>query len=313
MELRQLRYFVGIAEAGSLLKASARLHIAQPALGQQMAALEGELGAQLFVRSSRGMSLTEAGTAFLDHARIVLADVERARSVVKDSTAIPSGDVVIGLTNTIALAATVPIVLACRERLPQVRLRVVEAYSGHLREWLQSGRLDLAFLFGDAEDPALIKRPLLEEPLALVTDIRGPRLPARISLARAIAHPLVLPSPEHGLRRIIDEACAAQSLVPNVVAEIDSLPSVKRTVEAGLGFTILSLGSVAEEVEMGRMRAVTINDTRMLRRVVIATSVTRPTTIASRAVCDLACDVVKMKVQAGDWPGRWIGAERPKH
>jgi len=311
MELRQLRYFIGVAEAGSLLKASSRLHVAQPALGQQMAALESELGTQLFVRSSRGMSLTEAGTAFLDHARIVLADVERARNVVKEAVAVPSGDVVIGLTNTIALAATLPLVIACRERLPQVRLKVVEAYSGFLREWLHSGRLDLAFLFGDGEDPALIKRPLLEEHLALVTGVvgmSGPPLPSRISLARAAKYPLVLPGREHGLRRIIDDACAPLGLELNVVAEIESLPSCMRAVEAGLGATILSLGSVAEEVEAGRLRAATISDARMLRRVVIAASVTRPATLASRAVSDLACEVVKHKVQSGEWPARWIGA-----
>jgi LysR family transcriptional regulator, nitrogen assimilation regulatory protein len=79
MELRQLRYLVGISEAGSLLKASRVLRIAQPALGQQMAALEAELGTTLFVRSSRGMSLTEAGRKLVEHAHIVLADVERAR------------------------------------------------------------------------------------------------------------------------------------------------------------------------------------------------------------------------------------------
>lgn len=308
MELRQLRYFIGIAEAGSLLKASSRLHVAQPALGQQMAALESELGTRLFVRSSRGMSLTDAGTTFLDHARIVLADVERARSVVKEAAAVPSGDVVIGLTNTIALAATLPLVIACRERLPQVRLKVVEAYSGFLREWLQSGRLDLAFLFGDGEDPALIKRPLLEEHLALVTGMAGPALPSRITLARAARHPLVLPGREHGLRRIIDDACTHQGIELHVVAEIESLPSCKRAVEAGLGATILSLGSVAEEVDAGRLRAATITDARMLRRIVIAASVTRPATLASRAVSDLACEVVKHKVQSGEWPARWIGA-----
>ena len=74
MELRQLRYFIGISEAGSLLKASARLHVAQPALGQQISALEDDVGAKLFERSSRGVVLTEAGKSFLEHARVVLAD-----------------------------------------------------------------------------------------------------------------------------------------------------------------------------------------------------------------------------------------------
>src|SRR5690606_41141063 len=141
MELRQLRYFVAASEAGSLLKASGRLHVAQPALGQQITALEDELGTRLLERSSRGVSLTEAGKIFLEHARLVLADAERARLAVQQSAADPRGEVSLGLTTTVALAATMPILSACRSRLPQVRLKVVEAYSGFLRERLQAGRL----------------------------------------------------------------------------------------------------------------------------------------------------------------------------
>src|SRR5438445_10054600 len=100
MELRQLRYFIGASEAGSLLKASTRLHVAQPALGQQISALEDDVGAKLFERSSRGVVLTDAGKIFLEHAQVVLADVERARRAVRESSAIPSGDVVVGLPTT---------------------------------------------------------------------------------------------------------------------------------------------------------------------------------------------------------------------
>jgi LysR family nitrogen assimilation transcriptional regulator len=228
MELRQLRYFIGVVDAGSLLKASARLHVAQPAVGQQIAALEHELGARLFERSSRGMHLTPAGRSFLEHAKVVLADVERARAAVRDLAAVPRGEVVVGLPTTIALAATVPLVRACRERLPQVHLKIVEAYSGFVAEWLQAGRLDLAFLYGDHGEPAMLKRALLDERLALIAGPTGAALPNRISLQRVAAHELVLPSRDHGLRRIIDEACAALGLRLSVVAEIDSLPNVKR-------------------------------------------------------------------------------------
>ena len=140
MELRQLRYFLGVCEAGSLLKASAQLHIAQPALGQQIAALEEELGVRLFVRSTRGMALTPEGRVFLEHARVVLTDADRARQAVRASTTEPHGQVVLGLPTTVALAATVPIVQACRARYPRIQLQVIEAYSGFLREWLQMGR-----------------------------------------------------------------------------------------------------------------------------------------------------------------------------
>lgn len=308
MELRQIRYFVGVSEAGSLLKASARLHIAQPALGQQIAALERELGARLFDRSSRGVTLTEAGKAFLEHAKVLLADAERARAAVRDSSHVPSGEVAIGLPTTVTLIATVPILQACRERLPQVRVKIVEAYSGFIREWLVSGRLDLALLYGDQPDAVLAKQPLLEDRLALVTAATGAALPRRLPLAALARWPLVLPGREHGLRRIVDEACEAADITLNVVAEIESLPSVKRAVEAGLGSTILPLGAVADEVAAGRLRATAIDSPAMLRRVVCAAPVTRPGTVAAGAVAVLIVDVLWQMVEDGRWPARWIGA-----
>lgn len=307
MELRQIRYFVGVSEAGSLLKASARLHIAQPALGQQIAALERDLGTRLFDRSSRGVALTEAGKAFLEHAKVLLADVERARAVVRDSSRVPSGEVSIGLTTTVSLIATVPILQACRERLPQVRIRIVEAYSGFLREWLVSGRLDLALLYGDAPDAVLARQPLLDDPLAFVAGPQGPALPRRMKLAALARRPLVLPGRDHGLRRIVDDACDSSGVALDVVAEIESLPSVKRAVEAGLGSTILPLGAVADEVAAGRLRAVAIDSPALLRRVVCATPVTRPGTAAAAAVAALVVEVLRQMVDDGRWPARWLG------
>lgn len=159
MELRQLRYFIGVSEAGRLLKAAARLHIAQPALGQQIAALKDELGARLFERSSRGMTLTEPGAVPFGDARLVLADAERARHAVRETSALPSGEVAIGLPAAVALAVTVLMLSRCRERFPSLRLKVIDAHSGFLREWLPAGRLDLALLFGDAADASLPKLP----------------------------------------------------------------------------------------------------------------------------------------------------------
>jgi LysR family nitrogen assimilation transcriptional regulator len=309
MEFRQLRYFVGVVESGSLLKASARLHVAQPALGQQIAALEHGLGARLFDRSSRGMSLTEAGKVFLEHARVVLADADRAREAVRASNASPSGPVNVGLPTTVGLIATVPILSACREHLPQVRLRIVEGYSGFLREWLVSGRLDLALQFGDQADPALSKQALLDDRLALISCAQGATAPRRMALAALSRWPLVLPGRDHGLRRIIDEACEPEGIVLDVVAEIESLPSVKRAVEAGLGCTILPLGAVADEVAAGRLRASTIDSPSMSRRVVCATSVSRPRTAAGNAVMHLVSDVLRRMVEDGDWPARWVGGK----
>ena len=165
MDIRHIRYFVGVCEAGSLSKAASRLHIAQPSLGQQIADLERELGAALFRRSSRGMQLTSEGSIFLEHARVVLLDIDRARDAIQRSATTPSGEVSIGLPTTVALIATLPILAVIRRELPRVRLHMVEAYTGTLKEWLQNGRIDIALLYGDTPEAGLEKRILLDDQL----------------------------------------------------------------------------------------------------------------------------------------------------
>jgi LysR family nitrogen assimilation transcriptional regulator len=174
------------------------------------------------------------------------------------------------------------------------------------------GRLDLALLFGDETDPDLLKRVLLEERLALITP-PGTRKPnSNLRLKQLSPMELVLPGKGHGLRRIIDDACAQQNIDLNVVAEIDSLTSVKKAVAAGVGHTILSQSSVIEEVRQGQLQASTISDTSMKRRVVCATSITRPTSQASQAVISLTTDLIRGLVGSGEWPAQWIGEIRSK-
>lgn len=309
MELRQLRYFVGASEAGSLLKASGRLHIAQPALGQQIAALESEIGAQLFTRSSRGVTLTEAGKIFLDHAKVVLSDLERARDAVRGIGSAPRGEVALGLPTTVGLTATVAILKACRASLPDVRLKVVEAYSGFLREWLLSGRLDVAVLFGDGAEPGLMKQPLLDEWLVFVASPAAAKLPKKLPLKSLSQWPMILPGKEHGLRRIIDDACASASVELNVIAEVEALRSVKLAAQAGIGATILPMGSVAEEVATGLLQSARLDSTAMTRRVVSTTNIARPATQANAAVHALLHDVVRQMVRSRSWPARWIGGK----
>lgn len=212
-----------------------------------------------------------------------------------------------------ALAATLPLLHACRQRYPEVQLKVVEAYSGFLSEWLRSGRLDMAVLFGDAPEAGISKEALLDEQLALVAMPNADALPAEIELERLAEWPLVLPGREHGLRRIIDAACAAASISLNVVAEIDSLASVKRATETGIGYTVLSLASVAEEVRSERLQAATIASPAMSRRVICATNLTRPTTLAADAVRRLLTDTIRELVVSGAWPARLVAATLPNH
>ncbi|RZI62401.1 MAG: LysR family transcriptional regulator [Rubrivivax sp.] len=317
MELRQLRYLIGVADAGSLLKASKLLHLAQPALGQHIVALEEELGATLFVRSSRGMALTDNGRRFVEHARKVLAELEAAKASVQAEGQLLTGEVILGLPTTVALAATVPLLRLVRTRLPLVRLRIVESHSGFLREWLQAGRLELSILFEDRQEPWLSQRQLLTEQLVLVgaasaagpagSGAGTPSMPREVSLRELSRLPMILPNTEHGLRRIIDAACRANGVALDVVAEIDSLPAVKTAVAAGLAYTILSPGSVSEELRQGQLRQAVIRDPEIRRTICSCFALTRSPGPAARAVSELVDEVIRELVLTGQWPATLAG------
>lgn len=303
MELRQLRYFVCVSDAGSLLSASRTLRVAQPALSQHMAALEAELQTTLFVRSSRGMALTDSGRRFLKHARVVLDDVERARHSVQTHDQDFTGEVSIGLPATVALVATLPILRAVRERFPRIRPRLVDSQSGYLREWLQAGRLDLSVLFAVEQEAWMLQKPILSEELCLIGPC-GPsaQLPTTLALRELAAYPLLLPGRDHGLRSIVDAACARNGVRLNVVGEIDSLGSIKKAVEAGVAYTVLSPGAVADEVALARLESAPLHSPTLGRKVVCATSLTRPLTPAGAAVNALVADCLRALVRDGRWP-----------
>ncbi len=307
MELRQLRYLVGVCEAGGVLAASKTLHVAQPALSQSIALLESELGVQLFVRTNRGMNLTDAGRTMLAHARVVLADIERARSAVQHSAHEIQGEVVLGFPTTVALVATLPILRATRAQFPKVKLKIIESHSGFLVEWLRAGRLDLSILFVSGNESSFEYRLLLEERLALVTAPQDAPSTSEVSMRSLASRPLVLPTRDHGLRQIIDKVCAVHDVALDVIAEIDSLPNIKRAVQEGMASTILSPGAVVDEVRAGHLVVTTISRPHISRQVACATSVTRPLTPATAAMISLITAQMHDLVAGGSWPARWIG------
>lgn len=307
MELRQLRYFIGVCEAGGVLAASKTLHVAQPALSQSIASLEDELGAQLFQRTNRGMHLTDSGRTFLEHARVVLADIERARSSVQNSEQDVQGEVVIGLPTTVALVATLPILRAVRAQYPKVKLQIIESHSGFLTEWLRAGRLDLSVLFVSGNESSFEYRLLLEERLVLVTKPSEAPETKNVALRSLATWPLVLPAREHGLTKIIDRVCAEQGVTLDVVAEIDSLPNIKKSVQEGMASTILSPGAVADEVKAGSLSVTPIARPHISRQVACVTSMTRPMTPSTAAMVSLVTKQMRLLVDSGVWPARWIG------
>ena len=169
MELRHLRYFVAVAEAGSLTVAAARkLHTSQPSLSRQIRDLESELGAQLLTRRARGIELTPAGRAFLDHARSVLAQVDAAAEAARRVAHPGKPCFVMGFLTGHELTWMPEALQILRDELPNIDVMISSQYSPLLADGLSKGKIDAAFLRRERGAPDLAFRLLVKEPLVVV-------------------------------------------------------------------------------------------------------------------------------------------------
>jgi LysR family hca operon transcriptional activator len=168
MELRHLRYFIAVAEAGSMkLAAESRLHTAQPSLSRQMRDLEHEVGVALLVRSARGVELTAAGRTFLDHTRLALMQVEAAAEAARRVSRPAKAIFAIGFLTGQEAAWLARATRILSDELPNIEMRVSSGFSVTLADDLKQGRVDVAFLRHEP-DPDLVFKLVLKEPLVAI-------------------------------------------------------------------------------------------------------------------------------------------------
>lgn len=296
MDLKQLEYFVRVAELGSFTRASLALDVAQPALSRQVRLLEVELRQNLLVRNGRGATPTEAGKLLLEHGRGILHQVERAREELGRVRGALAGRVAIGLPPTLARVMAVPLTRAFRQQLPEASLSITEGLSTTMQEWLHTGRLDIAVLYNATPAPDIELTPLTEEELLLVQP-RPPGLaedppPSPIALGEVAALPLVIPSRPNALRMHVEAEMAAIGLRPNVALEIDGVAAILDLVADGAGAALLSRYAVASSTRPSayRMRQV---QPPLRTRVSLATSSQRPATLTQRTTLTLMTQVCK--------------------
>ena len=186
MDLKQLEYFVRVAELGSFTRASIALDVAQPALSRQIRLLEVELRQNLLTRNGRGASPTEAGKLLLEHGRGILHQVALAREELGAARGAMAGHVSIGLPPSLSKLITVPLTRSFRAELPQARLTLTEGFSVLMYEGLRVGNLDMAVLYNPAHSPDLEKTLLREEDLVLIS-AGGLPAPAKKEAGEAVA------------------------------------------------------------------------------------------------------------------------------
>lgn len=303
-DLRQLRYFVTIADSGSFSKASLQLGVAQSALSYHMSQMEARLGVLLFSRSSKGVEQTESGARFLTHAHAILAAVDAATNDVRDDAREPGGLVRLGATLTVAPMLVEPLMARLSETAPRVSLRIEEHLSPHLVQAVAGGELDIAVCFNASDDRRIDRIPLFEEDICLVglPDLVGDA-DETISLEEALSFPLLLPGRDHVLRGMIDRVALFRNRPIEVRHECLSLHALFAGLRLGLGVTLISQYSALPLTQKGDVVCRPINDPVVSRQLFVASSSERPKTTAQQTVIRAVQDLMFESLNSGAIPG----------
>lgn len=226
MELRHLRYFIAVAEEGSLtLAAQKRLHTAQPSLSRQIRTLEEEVGTPLITRSVHGIELTPAGRVFLDHARLAVTQAEAGKEAARRAAQPTKPSLALGFLSGTEMDLLPPTMRILQDELPNIEVKVSSDYSPKLADALMKGRLDAAFMRSESHSGGLVYKRVRSEPLIVVLPRRH-RLAARkaIQLRDLKGEPFIKPSKTAPtLRKIIEDALRRSGLDLLAIHEVHNL------------------------------------------------------------------------------------------
>jgi LysR family nitrogen assimilation transcriptional regulator len=302
VDLRQIEYFLHIAEAASLSRAALQLDVSQSMLSRGLQEFERELGHRVFHRTGRGMQLTEFGSRLLPLARRATLEVSRFAHEAKPLRGKLSGTVGIGLPGSIAARLVAPLVLLTRNEHPELSLRFVEGLSGGIEEWLATRRIDIGLVFARQTVANRGDIPLAWSNLFLVGP-SGDALTAKrsVTLAQVAKCSIMLPGRPHSVRTMVDEACAKAHVELRLLCEIDSLLAIKEVVASGCGYTISGFDSVANDVAAGRLQAAPIKDPQISRQLVMRLGSKQSITTAALAVADFISTISAQFIEQGIW------------
>ncbi len=311
MDLKQLRYFVKVAELKNITAAAEALFIAQPSLSQHMANLEAELGVVLLERSAQGTRPTAMGELLYRHAKSLLRQFEDTRAAIQRESDAPSGRVAVGLPTSTSRILSAPLLQRVRERYPLIELEMVEASSGELAVQVAADRLALAITMDARADTRLRIEPLLEEELYVVVATQQ-RLPKSLSLKALVALPLLLPTHPNSIRVAIERLLQPHGLRYQLVAETSAVEILLLSVERGLGATILPTSAFTLAQQLGRVKSVPLTGRPLTRELSLSLSVAAARSPAVQCVREVLLRVVDEEVAQGRWRGvRLLSAAPP--
>ena len=301
-----LAVFCRVAETSNFSRAAMHLGVAQPIVTRKIRRLEDELGVQLFVRSNRGCELTHEGELLASKAAGILLQLAQLKEEVSNASNLVTGTIAVGLPTAAGMLLAPHLMPAVAARWPQLRVELVESVTRSLLASVLNRDLSLALLYDPPTDVGLIARPLLMERLHLIGPPAAAKKLATIKRARVqdiAALPLVLPIRAQVIRVLLEDAFAEESVPLAPRYEANSPQLLKTMVLQGLGFTVLTLGSVADEVATGRLAAIPLADRGMSLALTMVTTKEHSRLRVVQLMSELIVSEVRRLAQSGLWPG----------
>lgn len=318
MDLRTLRYFIAVLEAGSLSRAAGSLYVAQPALTAQIKKLEAELGTQLFDRSHAGVTPTPAGMQLYEDARRLLSDAEAVRERIQRLPQGPEGSVTVAAPFLLASLLLGPVLARLKRSHPRIRVFVLDDLSLMVRKAMLDRRADVGILVDTPQLDSLRCTPLAREAIFIcghdadgtVASLLRPAARGRaagghpeIDFAQAAQLPLVLQSRRFSIRQNVEEAASALGVALNVVHEHDSARVIRSLYQCGAGFTFTPACSLADSPHQDRQGWIVARVVRPLlpRAYTLATAADRVLDAPTQVVIDALVQEATRLVRAGSW------------
>lgn len=308
MQYRHLHYFVSVVEAGSFSRAAATIHVAQPALSQQIAQLEELLGVSLLLRSARGVRPTAAGEVLYREASSILERLNQIPGILRSGAGAAEGIVRLGVSSTFLTSAPVAFMEQCKASLPSVVLRMAVSDSPTIKRRVTAHELDFGLVLEDELTPTFARIPLFKQRLFLIRH-QGAVKHKSIKLADLASLPLILPPSPNMTRTALDRAFAKAKLSPNVVMEADVVANIITAVRAKVGGSVVPKGDLTDMSggDLGEPEAI---EPPVYLTCSMISSGNFPLSNAAMAVRDLFTGFVETILRETQAPGvEWIGTK----
>ena len=254
------------------------------------------------------MLLTSAGRMLLDRTTGLVRQIEQVRDDIQSASGSPSGRVILGLVPTVSAVLSGRFARRVITDFPEISLRIVESYGGHLVEWLHRGEMDLAITYGPAVDLHLSVQSIGREDIAVVGP-PGSGLSRRkqVDLKWLVKQKLILPSVSHGLRALLEKAVAREKLILSAMIEADLYRAQISLMEEGLGYTLLPASAIRAELAAGRLEMAALVRPSVSRELILASRVAHPTSIATTTISTLLMSEIEQLSREGLWKIKMAG------